>query len=132
MTDPEIPDPNREFMQARDLHIERIQEVAEQEIDQLLRATARKLGFRDIVIEENEPELPMPYTTDSVVALPRVRHRWMAEDGHLPTPKRPLPPNIAGTGKDFRAKPGTNRAKKQPGPLVGSGKAMKAKPGFVG
>ncbi len=125
-----LPALNRDFAQFRDLPVEKIHEMAEAEITNLVRRTAARLGFKDLVIEEDE-SLPTPPVQTQHSAIPRVRCRWFAEAG-LPKPKRPLPPNIAGSGKNFHVKPGTNNARKQPGRLAGSGKAMKVKPGFIG
>lgn len=80
---------------------------------------------------------------DKVPVMPRVLHSQHGGAPHsIPFPQnvsypmtetRKLPgPQVAGTGKDFRQKPGVNRSGRQPGHLAGSGKPMKVKPGFVG
>jgi hypothetical protein len=142
--EPQPPALNREYAQFRDLSVEKIHEMAEAEMTDLILRTAARLGFTDLS-EEEDDDWHQKFKKDQdsdddddcekqfESAIPRARYRWVGESGHgLPKPKRPLPPNIAGSGKNFHVKPGTNNAKKQPGRLAGSGKAMKVKPGFIG
>lgn len=171
MEDPSIPYSNREFAQFRDLHIEKIHEVADQEIAEMIENTMMDLGLAEEMQGYDEDEAPdvmiSPKRDTAMVhqghiyrdkghgvytksrplvsrhpanrmqqgesAIPRIRRRWVGErKGHLPEPTHPLPRNIAGSGKNFQVKPGTNKSKKQTGNLVGSDNVTKVKPGFIG
>ncbi len=54
--DPKMPDLNREFIQARDLSIERVTEKAEQGIDEMLQRTLRKMGLRESNPKDSDPD----------------------------------------------------------------------------
>ena len=51
--DPPTPDLNREFIQARDLSVERVNEKAEQDIDAMLERTLTRMGFGNMMEEED-------------------------------------------------------------------------------
>jgi hypothetical protein len=72
MEEPQKPELNREFMQARELHIERIHEQANEEIGAMLDRMAARMGVRPL----REPVQEHRRQTNEGVIV-RERRRWV-------------------------------------------------------